>query len=72
MKDCGVGEVSESGKGDGISSTQRVRGLWIGTPRAAGVVLPFEWVVGAVGPAGVGGGEVPSLLRSLRVTCGRD
>lgn len=65
-----------SGKGDGISSTDRVE-LW-GTS-VAGVMLPlFEcpWAAGAAIPlfvdtppaAGVGGGDVPNLFRSFLVT----
>lgn len=69
-------DVRGRGKGEGISSTDRVE-LW-GTS-VAGVVLPlFEcpWAAGATMPlpvvvppaAGVGGGEVPNLLRSFLVT----
>ena len=65
--------MSRREKGDGMSSTQSVSGLCKGPPRRGGVALPFtcapleDWP-----PAGVGGGEVPSLLCSLRVICGRD
>jgi hypothetical protein len=73
LKVCGVGEVSGRGKGEGISSTPRVSGLCNGPPRVGGVALPFACApLGGCAPAGVGGGEVPSLLRSLRVMCGRD
>jgi len=65
--------MSGRGKGEGMSSTQSVSGLCKGPPRRGGVVLPFTCTPLEVWPpAGVGGGEVPSLLRSLRVMCGRD
>ena len=62
-----------SGKGEGISSTPSVRGLCKGPPRVGGVTLPLACApLEGCAPAGVGGGEVPSLLRSLRVMWGRD
>ena len=61
--------VSGNGKGDGSSSTESECGFVIG-PGGVGPV-PFVTPLG-YDARGVGGGDVPSLLRSLRVMCGRD
>jgi hypothetical protein len=62
-------EVSENGNGEGISSTESECGFVRG-PEAMGVTLPFPRP-NAPRPSGVGGGDVPSLLRSLRVMWAR-
>ena len=61
--------VSGNGKGDGSSSTESECGFVTG-PGGVGPV-PFVTPLG-YDARGVGGGDVPSLLRSLRVMCGRD
>jgi hypothetical protein len=63
-----VVDVRGKGKGEGISSTDKECGLGNG-PEVIGRLLisaPFT------GGPGVGGGDVPSLLRSFRVMGGRE
>jgi len=61
--------VSGNGKGDGSSSTESECGFVTGPEGVSPV--PFGTPLGCAA-RGVGGGDVPSLLRSLRVMCGRD
>ena len=61
----GAVEVRGKGKGDGNSSTDREFGLGTGTTVA-------ESCCNCPVLNGVGGGDVPNLLRSFRVMCGRD
>jgi len=72
-----VVDVKGSGKGEGSSSTERECGLRKG-PVVIGRLLisplPAPAPFGRAdpgAPSGVGGGDVPSLLRNLRVMCGR-
>lgn len=70
--DGAVELVRGNGKGEGSSSTERECGLRNG-PEVMGSedIMPV-WGAEALGPRGVGGGDVPSLFRSLRVICWRD
>lgn len=64
-----VTEVSGNGNGEGISSTESECGFVRG-PEVMGVMHPLPRP-NTARPSGVGGGEVPSLLRSLRVMWAR-
>lgn len=64
-------DVRARGNGEGISSTASECGLRNG-PEVIGRLLTRPIPFGsadAVLPSGVGGGEVPSLLRSFLVIC---
>jgi hypothetical protein len=68
-----VTAVRGKGKGEGSSSTERECGLVKG-PVVIGVEVPST-PFARFSPRrgrGVGGGEEPTLLRSLRVMCDRD
>lgn len=65
-------EVSESGKGEGNSSSERESGLVIGSRGVDVPKLDVAVVEDARPFCGVGGGDALSLFRSFRVMCGRD
>lgn len=65
--------MRDRGKGDGISSTESECGSSLGPLAIDKWLMPLgPCACEAVNAPGVGGGDVPILFRSFRVTGGRE